>query len=79
MRTFGHQRPVRDDQKHVVEMTDSPVSAITRDELGGQFGRDKRRRVNDVIHQLLPARLKRRAGFLFLDTRIFPGVQTQKP
>ena len=55
MRTFGHQRPVRDDQKHVVEMADSPVSAITRDELGGQFGRDKRRRViftlerNDLV------------------------------
>ena len=45
MRTFGHQRPVRDDQKNIVEMQDSPVCGITRDELGGQFGRDKKRRV----------------------------------
>ena len=55
MRTFGHQRPVRDDQKRIVEMIPSPVSAITRDELGGMFGRDKRRRViftlekNDLV------------------------------
>ncbi|HTB82227.1 MAG TPA: hypothetical protein VK742_01110 [Candidatus Sulfotelmatobacter sp.] len=55
MRNFGHQRPVRDEQKQVVEMYDSPVAAITRDELGGQFGRDKRRRViftlerNDLV------------------------------
>ena len=55
MRSFGHQRPVRDDQQHIVEMLPSPVCAITQDELGGQFGRDKRRRViftlekNDLV------------------------------
>ena len=45
MRTFGHQRPVRDEQGTIVETIPSPVCAITRDELGGQFGRDRKRRV----------------------------------
>ena len=31
MRNFGHQRPVRDEHQQVIEMADSPVSAITRD------------------------------------------------
>jgi hypothetical protein len=45
MRTFGHQRPVRGENKEIVKMIDSPVCAITCGELGGQFGRDRRRRV----------------------------------
>jgi hypothetical protein len=45
MRTFGHQRPLRDGQGTIVEFIPSPVCAITRNELGGQFGRDRKRRV----------------------------------
>jgi hypothetical protein len=45
MRTFGHQRPVRDGRGTIVETIPSPVCAITRNELGGQFGRDRKRRV----------------------------------
>ena len=45
MRTFGHQRPVRDGQGTIVRTIPSPVCAITHNELGGQFGRDRNRRV----------------------------------
>ena len=45
MRTFGHQRPIRDAAGVVTSHAPSPVCAVTRDELGGAFGRDKRRRV----------------------------------
>jgi len=45
MRTFGHQRPVRDGRGTIVRTIPSPVCAITRNELGGQFGRDRKRRV----------------------------------
>lgn len=45
MRTFGHKRPVRDAAGQVIANLPSPVAAITRDELGGQFGSDKRKRL----------------------------------
>ena len=45
MRQFGHQRPVRDGTGHILKMVDSPVSAVTRDELGGSFGKDKHKKV----------------------------------
>ncbi len=45
MREFGHKRPVRDGNKNIIEMADSPVCAVTREALGGQFGRDRKRRL----------------------------------
>jgi len=45
MRTFGHKRPVRDQAGAVIAQVPSPVAAMTRDELGGQFGKDRRRRL----------------------------------
>jgi hypothetical protein len=42
MRTFGHTRPVRDPADGTVMINvASPVTAVTVDELGGQFGKDK--------------------------------------
>ncbi len=64
MRQFGHKRPVRDEQKKIVQWKDSPVCAITRGTLGGQFGRDKNHRLvvvlaaGDVI-AMRPAKTKR--------------------
>lgn len=45
MRTFGHVRKVRDTQGEVIETKPSPVRAVTLEELGGQFGSDKRKRL----------------------------------
>jgi hypothetical protein len=45
MKTFGHKRPVRDDRGNITGQKESPVRAITIDELGGAFGADKRRRL----------------------------------
>jgi hypothetical protein len=45
MRQFGHKRPVRDGDGKIIGKADSPVCAVTRDELGGQFGRDRHHRL----------------------------------
>lgn len=45
MRTFGNKRPIRDDSGKIIELVDSPVCAVTYNELGGAFGRDKRHRL----------------------------------
>ncbi|HEV2327640.1 MAG TPA: hypothetical protein VGY56_02500 [Verrucomicrobiae bacterium] len=45
MRSFGHKRPVRDTDGKITGWKDSPVSAVTKEALGGQFGRDRNRRL----------------------------------
>lgn len=45
MRQFGHQRPVRDGKGEIVEMTDSPVCAVTKETLGGAFLADSDRKL----------------------------------
>ena len=45
MREFGHKRPVRGPEGEIVDMIESPVAALTREALGGQFGSDKRRKL----------------------------------
>ena len=45
MRKFGHQRPVRDHDGKIVKWINSPVKAVTRNALGGQFGRDRKCRL----------------------------------
>lgn len=46
MREFGHKRPLRAPSTgEVLDMIESPVAAITREALGGQFGSDKRRKL----------------------------------
>ena len=45
MKTFGHLRPVRDSAGLVTGKAPSPACAVTRDELGGMFGADRRRRL----------------------------------
>jgi hypothetical protein len=45
MKTFSHKRPVRDKDGAIINQKPAPVSRVTRDELGGQFGSDKRKRL----------------------------------
>lgn len=45
MRQFGHQRPIRDKDGKITAWKESPVRAVTRETLGGQFGRDRKRRL----------------------------------
>lgn len=45
MRSFGHKRPARLPDGTVFEMVPSPVGAVTREKLGGQFGPDKKYRL----------------------------------
>lgn len=45
MRLFGHKRPVRDADGNITGQKESPVRAVTVEELGGAFGADKRRRL----------------------------------
>ncbi len=64
MRSFGHKRPVRDAKKEIVKWMDSPVCAVTRNVLGGQFGRDKKHRLvvslaNGDVIAMRPTKTKR--------------------
>lgn len=45
MKTFGHARPVRDDAGQIIGTKPAPARRVTNAELGGAFGRDKRRRL----------------------------------
>lgn len=45
MKTFGHQRPVRDTNGNIVEHKISPAKAVTRDALDGSFGADRGRKL----------------------------------
>jgi len=45
MRQFGNKRPIRDRDGKITGWKDSPVSAVTKEVLGGQFGRDSKRRL----------------------------------
>lgn len=45
MRTFGHQRPIRNGDGDITGQKYSPVRVRTIDPLGGQFGADKKRRL----------------------------------
>lgn len=45
MRTFGHQRPIRDGEGNITGQKESPVKAVTIGVLGGMFGADKKRRL----------------------------------
>ena len=55
---------MRDEQKKIVQWKDSPICAVTRGTLGGQFGRDKNHRLvvmlaaSDVI-AMRPTKTKR--------------------
>ena len=55
---------MRDEHKHIVRWKDSPVCAVTRGTLGGQFGRDRKHRLvvtladGDVI-AMRPTKTKR--------------------
>jgi hypothetical protein len=45
MKTFSHQRPVRDEAGQIISQKPAPVSRVTVAELGGQFGADRTRRL----------------------------------
>lgn len=45
MRTFGHMRHIRDEAGNIIGQKESPVRVMTREELGGAFGCDKKRRL----------------------------------
>jgi hypothetical protein len=45
MRTFGHRRPRRDESGKVIELKESPVCAVTLEELGHAFGSDHDKRL----------------------------------
>jgi hypothetical protein len=45
VRTFGHRRPIRNKQGEIISHQESPVRAVTTEELGGAFGLDKKRRL----------------------------------
>lgn len=45
MRSFGHSRPVRDENGKQIDSKPSPVRAVTVNPLGGLFGVDKERRL----------------------------------
>lgn len=45
MKTFGHQRPVRDKHGEISGLIDCPARARTRDVCGALFGTDKDRRL----------------------------------
>jgi hypothetical protein len=45
MKTFSHMRPVRDASGSIVGQKAAPVSRVTREELGGEFGPDQHRQL----------------------------------
>lgn len=45
MRSFGHNRPIRDDKGAIVGSTPSPVQVRTIEPLGPFFGTDKEKRL----------------------------------
>lgn len=45
MKTFGHQRLVRDAVGNVVDLADSPARAVTKDVCGSRFGADSERKL----------------------------------
>lgn len=49
MRTFGHNRPIRDKQGDITGQKEAPVKAITIDPLGGSFGADKERKLIVIL------------------------------
>jgi len=64
MKSFNHQRPIRNNSGEIVGQKPAPVSRKTAEPLGGQFGRDKRKRLvvtlcaGDVI-EVRPERTQR--------------------
>lgn len=45
MRTFGHSRPVRDNNGNAISSKPSPLRAVTVNKLGGSFGLDHNKRL----------------------------------
>lgn len=45
MKSFGHQRPVRDDNGAIIGSKHSPAKARTLDALGARFGADRKARL----------------------------------
>ena len=45
MKTFSHKRPIRNELGEVTGQKPAPVFRVTREQLGGQFGPDKNRRL----------------------------------
>lgn len=72
MKTFAHMRPIRNEAGERIGESPAPVSRVTVAPLGGEFGRDKRRRLvvtlcpGDVI-QFRPERTRQAVTMLAAD------------
>lgn len=72
MNTFNHTRPIRNDGGEIIGERPAPISRVTRDPLGGQFGLHKRHRLvvtlaaGDVI-KLRPERTRQEVSITAVD------------